>query len=247
MDCPVFERWCSSGDHLVWLPHKGVGYLNVPDERDPYLGGDDALEKWKHYQRIAQTEMGKKLTAFRVGWVESHLGSRNGRLLDLGIGSGKFIYTWNVMGGTGEGFDVNPHGIAWLKANGLMHKPGSAKLDVITMWDVLEHLRNPAEWLDRVRTNGWVFTTIPLMLSGNHAIRSKHYKPREHRWYWTWEGLVEYMGEHGFSLRGTSRYEQILGRHEVRTFAFLRETAPRNRTSLSVDGAHGRKWVGVPR
>jgi hypothetical protein len=59
---------------------------------------------------MAQTNMGIQLNAAR-----SQLSPPpSGKVLDVGIGSGQFVETrpdtW--------GYDVNPEGIAWLKAGG---------------------------------------------------------------------------------------------------------------------------------
>jgi hypothetical protein len=56
------------------------------------------------------------------------------------------------------------------------------------------------------------------------VLRSKHFRPQEHIWYFTREGLVNAMKACGFSLVAESDFETELGREDIGTFAFRRVT-----------------------
>jgi len=56
------------------------------------------------------------------------------------------------------------------------------------------------------------------------AIRaSKHYRPGEHLYYFTEDGLVRWMALHGFLLRERNDFETRAGRDSILSFAFLRD------------------------
>ncbi len=80
---------------LVWLPELGIGRFPVPPER-PY----DA-SYFASYRQMAQTNMGIQLNAARIQLVARH---HQGKVLDVGIGSGQFVETRTDT----WGYDVKP-------------------------------------------------------------------------------------------------------------------------------------------
>jgi hypothetical protein len=56
-----------------------------------------------------------------------------------------------------------------------------------------------------------------------HALRSKHFRPTEHYWYFSRDGLVFAMKGCGFALVAESNVETELGREDIGTFAFRRD------------------------
>jgi hypothetical protein len=78
----------------------------------------------------------------------------------------------------------------------------------------------PEAFLRCVR--GMVFVSIPIFTDLDHIKRSKHYRPNEHLWYFTREGLVKWMHGHGFGLAEENRMETDLGREDIGTFVFHR-------------------------
>lgn len=201
-----FERWL--GSEFVWLPELGMGRLRVTEA--PY---DEAY--FEKYQRYAATPMGRALTQARVDLVNRHT---NGHVVDIGIGCGSFVsgrmgWTW--------GYDVNPAGIQWLRESARFRDPYEAPVDAVSLWDVLEHIPNPALLLRNVRT--WVFVSLPIVPGdGPPPMDWKHLRRDEHCWYWTRAGFVRWMGEHGFGLVQRAHFETQLGREDIETFVFRR-------------------------
>jgi hypothetical protein len=152
----------------------------------------------------------------RVALVERHY---QGPLIDIGIGSGAFIDArrWH---GLSFGYDVNPCGIEWLQARRLYADPYAGSFEVATMWDVLEHMPDYPRLLANVRQ--WLFLSLPIFRNALHVLASKHYKPKEHCWYFTSEGLVFAMRQCGFALVEESTIETELGREDIGSFAFKR-------------------------
>jgi SAM-dependent methyltransferase len=94
------------------------------------------------------------------------------RVLDVGCGAGDFMAVAQGLGYEVEGIDISPASAEICRSRGLDARAGnfltehfSGKFDLITMWDVVEHLRDPGSFLDRARTlltpNGYLFAKIP--------------------------------------------------------------------------------------
>jgi SAM-dependent methyltransferase len=94
------------------------------------------------------------------------------RVLDVGCGAGDFMAVAKSYGYTVEGIDISEASAEICRARGLdavagdfLTKQFSSDFDLITMWDVVEHLRDPGSFLERARSllteRGWVFAKIP--------------------------------------------------------------------------------------
>lgn len=193
---------------LVWSEELGMGWYPVTES--PY--NEAYFEKYKGY---AATTMGRDITAARVAFVERH--APGIKLVDVGIGCGDFVET---RGGETYGFDVNPAGIEWLVEREKFVDPRWSPFPAASYWDALEHIHEPRQILDQVE--GWVFVSVPIFQDQGHVLRSRHFRPDEHVWYWTREGFERWMMAAGFRLRGHSDFETRMGRDGIETFAFER-------------------------
>lgn len=212
---PVFDSWVGgvqpTSEALLWA-RQGMGALVVDDL--PY---DEAY--FAKYQKMNLTNQGRRITEARVDLVARHAGGAS-HVLDVGIGSGAFI-----MGRAGwtYGYDINPAGVLWLKERGRWKDPYEKPFPAASLWDVLEHIPQPKRLLDNVKR--WVFMSCPIWPGDGAPSRDwKHYKSNEHCWYWTKDGLVAWMREHGFECREATAVETTLGREDIGTFAFERRT-----------------------
>jgi Methyltransferase domain len=154
----------------------------------------------------------------RCEFVERHY---RGTLIDVGIGSGAFIELRRKFHRTTYGYDINPAGLKWLDERALLVDPYLIPFDAMTLWDVLEHMADFQSLLANVRE--WVFVSLPIFCDAEHALRSKHFRPDEHFWYFTRDGLVFAMATCGFALEFESNIETALGREDIGTFAFKRK------------------------
>jgi methyltransferase family protein len=150
-----------------------------------------------------------------------------GPLADIGIGSGAFIEKRWERKQTTFGYDVNPVGIKWLKDRDLFvdpydysAQPGEVALSSMSLWDVLEHMPDYPRLLANVRE--WLFLSLPIFRDADHVLRSKHFKPLEHCWYFTSQGLLIAMERCGFALVTESDFETELGREDIGSFVFRR-------------------------
>jgi len=153
----------------------------------------------------------------RFDFVERHY---RGPLIDIGIGSGAFLELRCQHRRATYGYDINPAGIQWLKARKLFADPYAMPFNAATLWDVLEHVSDFQPLLSNVRD--WLFLSLPIFYSAEHALGSKHFRPQEHFWYFMRQGLIHTMGLCGFGLITENNMETELGREDIGTFAFRR-------------------------
>lgn len=190
---------------LLWSDELGMGF----HPRSPIVYAGLYFRK---YQALDATEMGAELTAARVSFVKRHF---TGSPVDIGIGGGRFVLeadTW--------GFDINPEAVKWLKAQERFLDVYAGQVEAITCWDSLEHIPDPAALV--AQATEWVFVSMPVYLSQWDCLRSKHYKPGEHLYYWTQPGLIRWFAEQGFGCVEVNEIESDIGREGITSFAFRR-------------------------
>lgn len=201
--------------HFCWFPELGYGYYPVKAGTEPY---DKAY--WDEYVERGKTAIGRRLNEFRVNLVKAYT---SGVVLDVGIGAGTFIETRKAIDPNTitTGYDVNPCGIRWLKSRDLWCDWRNCRtIESVSMWDVLEHLTEPKPLLDKIKR--YLFVSLPLFQGSAHAMRSKHYKPQEHCWYFTDTGFRRWIGEYGFKVEEANAGEQRIGREDVMTYVCRR-------------------------
>lgn len=167
------------------------------------------------YQKYAETPLGLALNRARLELVNEWLHPGKA-LIDVGIGCGQFVgargYTF--------GWDVNPKGVEWLEERRLLMNPWKIDVPGMSFWDSLEHIEDPSQVLEHCRE--FCFVSIPIFTDQSHVLRSKHYRPDEHYWYFVRSGFVRFMGNHGFRVVEHSMVETELGREDIESFVFQR-------------------------
>lgn len=198
---------------MVWFPNLSYGWYPVIDDgiyNDAYVA---------EYQKYRETSMGRAITDFRVSTVRSYIDSESD-LIDIGIGAGQFFDEYSKNGKI-LGYDVSDFGINYLsKRDRFIDIRRFRELSNLCFWDSLEHIHDCWRILQAVRDGCFVFMTVPLVANHSQALKSKHFKPSEHYWYFTREGLVAFMIFLGFDWISESDTEASLGREEVSTFVF---------------------------
>lgn len=198
-------------DDLMLCLGAGVAYQADMSVRVGY--GQDYWNKCASYEDQA---IALAINRGRVDLVAKYVDPHE-LVLDVGIGSGEFVRKRpNTLG-----VDVNPVAIAWLKAEKLWAHELRG-FTGYTFWDVLEHVEEPGQYLREVVTGAFVFTSLPIFEDLRRIRESRHYRPGEHLYYWTEEGFVRWMAEHGFDLLEQQDFETRAGRQSIGTFAFQR-------------------------
>ena len=199
---------------LVICPDYGVAYQK--NMRDQITYGKSYFQ---HYDKKRDSEISKKINSSRISMVISNAGKAD--LLDTGIGSGEFIenYPYKALG-----FDINPIGVEWLQKHGLFfdtdRKAEWDGFQAFTFWDVLEHVDFPERIFRKIPKDAWLFTSIPIFKDIEKVKKSKHFKPKEHLYYFELGAFIEWMGDWGFSLKELRNDEMLCGRDMVYSFAF---------------------------
>jgi hypothetical protein len=191
---------------LEWFPQLGIGYLEAPSI-------DYGADYFEHYRQLDETPCGAKLTAMRIALLEPYW---NGGVIDIGIGGGRFVLEREHT----LGYDINPQARDWLKSAGKWCDPFSAPVAAVTMFDSLEHIRDPGPLLAQVQH--YVFVSCPIFTGPAHVLESKHYKPGEHYWYFEQRGLETMMKMNGFKMLYYDTREQDAGRVDIGSAVFKR-------------------------
>lgn len=194
---------------LVWSDQRGVGYYPVV-QNGQY---DEAY--WENYQKYRNSPIAEALMDARVSLVSTHAPGQP--VVDIGIGSGHFIETRK---GVTYGYDVNPTAIRWLLDRDLWWDPYARDPEHVTCWDTLEHMSRPDAFVERVRKT--LVVSVPVFVDLAHVVASKHFKPNEHYFYWTRDGLVSWLRAMNFELVAENEMETELGREGIGTFVFKR-------------------------
>ncbi len=192
---------------LRWLPECGIGWY--PVQAQPY---DEHY--WEKYRGYDNTVIGAKLTACRIDLVQRY---HRGSVVDIGIGGGRFVRSHP----SARGFDVNPSAIEWLCNAGKWTDPRASIVEAATFWDSLEHIHDPTSILRNVRR--YCFVSLPIFADCDHILRSKHFRPDEHCWYFTRAGFGTFMKQFGFDQVEHCTIEQACGREDIESFVFERK------------------------
>ncbi len=192
---------------LSWCHEFGIG-KGSPAIPQIYDAG-----YWKKYLHYDHTKLGCRLTDSRLAFVRRYFAGAS--LLDVGIGGGLFVKTARCLG-----YDINPFAREWLLQEVSWSNPYNSASDAMTFWDSMEHIDQPGTVLKNCRE--WAFISMPIYRDVGHCLISKHFRPGEHVWYFTREGLTTFMLWQGFRLEGVANFEQRLGREDILTFAFKR-------------------------
>ena len=139
------------------------------------------------------------------------------RLLDVGCGSGAFLDVARSLGYAGTGIDISSGAIATCRERGLHAIEGDVlshdfgePFDLVTMWDFLEHLRDPALFVRRafdllrsggilvVKTPGMGRLTIELARVNKRVLPVILHAPH-HVQYWTPGSIDSILSRAGFA------------------------------------------------
>lgn len=184
-------------------------------QRDMSVSVDYAEEYYKKYVSYENTEISKKINQARKNITEKYCKT----ILDIGIGSGEFIKESDIKV---YGFDINPLAIDWLTEKRLFIDPyiEMPEVDGLTFWDSLEHIPEPSDILSLVLKNQYVFVSMPIFDNLMNLKKNKHYRPNEHYYYFTLNGIISYFKDLDFDCLEISDFEICAGRENIFTFVF---------------------------
>lgn len=136
----------------------------------------------------------------KLDQIEGRVGKR-GKLLDIGCSFGFFLDAARKRGWAVEGIDMSAYAVEYAGSrlnlpvkNGCITEADFAKqsFDVITMWDVIEHLANPKETLKGVseclKGDGMLVVSTPDVDSFRARLEGKRWRvwvPPDHLLYFS--------------------------------------------------------------
>ncbi|MCB9423030.1 MAG: class I SAM-dependent methyltransferase [Ardenticatenaceae bacterium] len=156
------------GSHaqIVECNHCGFVYANPRWSNEKLLEAYTAVEDLTYLQE----REGRELTFQKhLQALEKHTGPANGRsLLDIGAYIGVFVETavaagWNACGVEPSDWaaaEAQKHGIKVIQGTQDAPEIVGQQFDIITLWDVIEHVDDPMEELTkalrRLKPGGWL-------------------------------------------------------------------------------------------
>ena len=142
-----------------------------------------------------------EISNMQLEFLENLHSTKNKELLDIGAGDGAFIKTaanhgWNSLGIEPAkkrfSFDgANVSGSAQMICGYLNDIPENKKFDVITMWDVIEHVEEPIKLLKSainfIKEDGLLVVETGNYQSADRIIGNKSWwcYQLDHRWYFS--------------------------------------------------------------
>ena len=165
---------------LTWWPEIGIGYYPVEAGHAPY-----DQDYFDNFDRNATNAARPRADASAGRFRRAALSI--GALVDVGIGSGAFIEVRRARGRDNIRLRCQSGRHRVARRAALLVDPHLVSFDAVTLWDVLEHIPDFQSLLANVRK--WVFMSLPIFRDVEHVLRSKHFKPDEHCWYFTRDRL----------------------------------------------------------
>jgi SAM-dependent methyltransferase len=142
-----------------------------------------------------------------------------GKLLDVGCAAGFFLAVARERGWDAHGVEISDFAAAYAQKSGFdvfrggleEYPPSSGAFDLVTLWDVIEHLRDPREGLQKIhellKPGGYLVLTTPAVDSWTHRIfRDKWmgFKDVEHLFFFSRKTLKELLTQCGFRVRSVT-------------------------------------------
>lgn len=212
-------------DQVVQCLECGLIYIN-PRLLDAYLLQEyieGAIQGYKE-QFVSQNE-GRKIAFSRSIRMLNRLCPGRGRLLDVGAADGTFMaiardYGWDV-----SGCEPNRWFCAWgQEAHGIHIDQGTlleqhypeGSFDVITLWDVIEHVSDPRILLDRccilLKSRGLLVLTYPDIGSWIARLMGRNwvFLMSVHLYYFTIKTITAILQSCGFEILKSFPHFQTL-------------------------------------
>lgn len=145
-----------------------------------------------HYNLLKiQTEHAKEINDIRWKFIADNITFRSKRItvLDYGCGVGWFAAFKPGFVKDMDTFDISP-----VPQTGILHE----QYDLLTMWDVLEHIPDFTELAPILKNTDFVAITLPIKPDGMAWNDFKHFKPGEHLHYYSLDLLRALFDRYGF-------------------------------------------------
>lgn len=212
--------WCNKQGRRI-LKCKVCGHINVPDGVVILESGKSIYEtEHSIFEKDGNLDYylddANMLSAgMKASLVEKYVPKLN-QLLDVGANYGHFLKAVQSIYNA-RGFEISPEAVAWSIQNfGVDNQVGSVyempenlsgPFDVVTCWDVIEHLDDPGKALEKIRerikSEGLLFLSTPDAGSFIARImgRTWHYlDPVQHINVFSKQNLIKLLEDKNFKI-----------------------------------------------
>lgn len=268
--CPACDGRARDLPHVVEARYRLLRCTACGTEflTDPRPGGGEGTdsEYWEDYKFAVYASPDvrrgyEERYAFAFDRLAARTGTAPGSVLDVGCGIGNFL-AWSAARGTAStGVDVDATAVAGARERGLtavlpdaLDTALDGPVDVLTMWDVIEHVTDPrgfvADVVERLRPGGHLLLETPdaafpvrpavralTRLSGGRVDLAKRMYYWEHKIYFTEEGLRRLLAPFGVDLVEVHRLTSPQAKMQA-TFDHLAD----DRQASTLDTLVARGW-----
>ncbi len=142
--------------------------------------------------------------------------TKPGRVLDIGCAAGFFLAVARERGWEVKGIEISDYAAAYARKSGAdvycgpleSFEPSGEKLfDVVTLWDVIEHVRQPRRDLEKIyrllKPGGWLVLATPDVDSLTHWLfreRWMGFKDEEHLFFFSGKSMTQLLKQCGFRV-----------------------------------------------
>lgn len=180
---------------------------------EPYVYDRNYIRaRYETYPVETQAAVAHLRLGLIIGTTGEHLAHR--RILDWGYGNGAFLKAAREWCGfIPFGHEINE----WPIPKGCISctSPLRESWDVVTFFDVLEHIPNAPEVIANLCTE-WLVISLPwcpyspLMDNRIAFLKWKHRRPNEHLWHFSSPALYNFLEERGFKVTYLSNPEDVV-------------------------------------
>ncbi len=231
---------CDAAHHGWLVRREGGRFLREtapPSYEEAYFEGD-RRRAGGYGEYTAQAEWRLEKAARQVREMRAHTGLAAGRVLDVGSGYGYFRVALGEAGYAHEGVEVSAHARRVAReAYGLDTHAGTveehwegwrARYDAVTLWDLLEHVEDPARTLASIaailRPGGVLGVKTPNLDCPEAEVFGPHYHSlkREHLSFFSPASLTAAAQDAGLQAVHVSTASHLLvgfvGRQRTRAW-----------------------------
>lgn len=203
---------CTNCSHLFTQNIAAQNEIGKYYQSENYISHSDTQEGIvnKLYHAVR-----KRTLADKKKLVQKETGKQQGKILDIGCGTGAFLHTMNLAGWESTGLE--PDDTARKKAKELYHlesKPSHEIFDLphntydaITMWHVLEHVHQLHEYIKQLKNmvtaHGRIFIAVPNYTSYDAQHYAAHwaaYDVPRHLYHFSPTSMKNLVEKHGLSI-----------------------------------------------
>ena len=205
---------CGRCSHLFVSNGLAAGALAAADGPEYYDAGG-AADGVGYQDYLRDAELRTRGFKERLKQIETWVGKR-GRLLDYGCAVGLFVKVAAESGWHATGYERSEwaaqygrdhYGLDIVLGDGRSAPAFEGRFDVVTMWDVIEHLEHPrdvvesiSKWLEPgglLALNAVNSSSVGARLAGRHW---RHLAPPHHLQYFSRASLRRLLNDCGFDV-----------------------------------------------